>query len=153
MEVVIQKYGGSSLSTFSDVLAIAEHTAAARLDGCPLVVVVSARGNTTDDLLRAVGEVSGQARSPEVGREIDQLLATGECASAALLALAIGRFGVPAVSLTAGQAGIFARGNPGSGVIAEVRAARVRRMLAEGAIPVVTGFQGVTPRGDIITLG
>src|SRR5579884_2961646 len=114
MDIVVQKYGGSSLSTFNKVLAVAERVAEARMAALPLVVVVSARGDTTDDLLRAVDEVSGQARSPEVGREIDQLLATGECASAALLALAIGRFGVPAVSLTAGQAGIFARGNPGS---------------------------------------
>jgi aspartate kinase len=153
MEVVVQKYGGSSLSTFSKVLTIAEHTAAARRDGRPLVVVVSARGDTTDDLLRAVDEVSGQARSPEVGREIDQLLATGECASAALLALAVSRLGVPAVSLTGAQAGILAEGNPGCGVIAEVRAWRVRRLLAEGVIPVVTGFQGVTSGGDVITLG
>lgn len=153
MEVVVQKYGGSSLSTFTKVLAVAEHAAAARMAGVPLAVVVSARGDATDDLLRTVDEVSGQVRSPEVGREIDQLLATGECASAALLALAIDRFGVPAVSLTAGQAGILAQGNPGSGVIAEVRADRVRQLLAAGSIPVVTGFQGLTPRGDVITLG
>ena len=153
MEVMVQKYGGSSLSTFNKVLAIAEHTAAASTAGLPLAVVVSARGDTTDDLLRTVDEVSGQVHSPEVGREIDQLLATGECVSAALLALAIGRFGVPAVSLTAGQAGILAQGIPGSGVIAEVSAARVRELLAVGTVPVVTGFQGVTPGGDIITLG
>lgn len=153
MEVVVHKYGGSSLSTFSKVLTIAEYTAAARQDGRPPVVVVSARGDTTDDLLRAVDEVSGQIRSPEVGREIDQLLATGECASAALLALAISRLGVPAVSLTGAQAGILAQGNPGCGVITDVRAERVRRLLAEGVIPVVTGFQGVTASGDVITLG
>src|SRR6185437_2741871 len=153
MEVVVHKYGGSSLSTFSKVLTIAEYTAAARRDGCPPVVVVSARGDTTDELLRAVDEVSGRLPSPEVGREIDQLLATGECASAALLALAISRLGVPAVSLTGAQAGIFAQGNPGCGVITEVRADRVRRLLAAGVIPVVTGFQGITVGGDVITLG
>ncbi|HEY3734403.1 MAG TPA: aspartate kinase [Streptosporangiaceae bacterium] len=153
MEVVVRKYGGSSLSTFNKVLAIAERTAATRLDGHPLVMVVSARGDTTDDLLRAVDEVSGQVRAPEVGREIDQLLATGECASAALLALAISRLGVPAVSLTGAQAGIRARGNPGCGVIAEVCGGRVGQLLAEGAIPVVTGFQGITDSGDVITLG
>ncbi len=153
MEVVVQKYGGSSLSTFAKVLAAGEHAAAVRLAGVPLIIVVSARGDATDDLLRTVDEVSGQIRSPEVGREIDQLLATGECASAALLALAIGRFGVPAMSLTASQAGILATGHPGSGVITEVRAERVRQLLAAGRVPVVTGFQGLTPQGDIITLG
>lgn len=153
MEVVVQKYGGSSLSTFSKVLAIAEYTAAARRDGRRLVVVVSARGSATDDLLRAVDEVSGQPRTPEVCREIDQLLATGECASAALLALAVSRLGVPAMSLTGAQAGIRAQGNPSCGVIAEVHAGRVRRLLADGVIPIVTGFQGITPGGDVITLG
>jgi len=153
MDVVVQKYGGSSLSTFNKLQTIAEYTAAARRNGRPPVVVVSARGDTTDDLLRAVDEVSGQVLSPMVGREIDQLLATGECASAALLALAISRLGVPALSLTGAQAGIRAQGNPGSGVIAEVRADRVRRLLAEGVIPVVTGFQGITGCGDVITLG
>jgi aspartate kinase len=153
MEVVVRKYGGSSLSTFSKVLTIAEYTATARRAGRPPVVVVSARGDTTDDLLRAVDEVSGQILSPEAGREIDQLLATGECASAALLALAISRLGVRAVSLTGAQAGIFAQGNPGCGVITEVRADRVRQLLADGVIPAVTGFQGTTTRGDVITLG
>ncbi|HXA59561.1 MAG TPA: aspartate kinase [Streptosporangiaceae bacterium] len=153
MEVVVRKYGGSSLSTFNKVLAVAEFTAAAMRAGRSLVLVVSAQGDTTDNLLRAVDEVSGQVRSPTVAREIDQLLATGECASAALLALAIRRLGVPAMSLTGAQAGIRAEGNPGSGVISHVRAGRVRRLLAEGIIPVVTGFQGITTGSDVITLG
>jgi aspartate kinase len=116
-------------------------------------VVVSARGGSTDSLLRLADEVGGSVRSERGVRERDQLLATGECSSAALFALALERLGVPAVSLSGPQAGIKAAGPYGSGVITRVDVGRIRRSLAAGVPVVVAGFQGLNERGDMVTLG
>jgi len=149
MDIVIQKYGGSSLSTIDKIDQVAGLVAEKHQLGHPMVVVVSACGNTTDKLAQLAYEVGGA----DAARETDQLLATGECVSAALLAMALNKLGVPAVSLTGGQAGIFATGKHGSGYISTIEADRVIRLLDEGKIAVVAGFQGINSDGDVITLG
>jgi aspartate kinase len=117
--------------------------------GLDLVVVVSAMGKTTDRLLELAGQVS---RDPSP-REIDQLLATGEEQSMALLAMALHDRGVPAISLTGPQAGMTVTGHYGSGVISEIRPERIHRLLAEGQVVIVAGFQGMNALGDVMTLG
>ncbi len=148
-KVSVLKYGGSSLGTVEQLRHVARTVAAGHRLGRPIVVVVSARGHGTDELLRLAG-TAGRDRS---GRETDQLLATGECVSAALLAIMLQDIGVPAVSLTGAQTGIRAVGKHGSGVIADVDTRRLRRIVAKGEVAVVAGFQGVNDAGDVITLG
>lgn len=114
-----------------------------------MTVVVSARGGRTDDLLQLAADVG--AASPS--RELDQLLAVGECESAALMALTLNGLGVPALSLTGHQAGIQATDRHGDALISRIGAARVRAALEGGQVAVVTGFQGVDHGGDIVTLG
>lgn len=147
--LVVQKYGGSSLATIDQIRRIARVVAGLHRSGRSTVVVVSARGRMTDDLLR-LAERTGPRRT---GRETDQLLATGEGVSAALFAIALQDLGVPAVSLTGGQAGIRATGKHGSGVICDIDTRRLRRILAEGQVAVVAGFQGIDDAGDVVTLG
>ncbi len=147
--IVVQKYGGSSVATAEHIKAVAERIGRARQSGLDLVVVASAMGKTTDRLLRLAGEVSGDP-SP---REIDQLLATGEEQSVALLAMALHDGGVPAVSLTGPQAGMTVTGRYGSGVISEIRPERIHRFLEEGHVVIVAGFQGMNSLGDVMTLG
>ncbi|MDQ5811078.1 MAG: aspartate kinase [Actinomycetota bacterium] len=149
MGIVVQKYGGSSVATAEHIKAVAERIGRARQSGLDLVVVASAMGKTTDRLLRLAGEVSGDP-SP---REIDQLLATGEEQSVALLAMALHDGGVPAVSLTGPQAGMTVTGRYGSGVISEIRPERIHRFLEEGHVVIVAGFQGMNSLGDVMTLG
>lgn len=148
-EIAVQKYGGSSLATIDQMRQVARVVAQTYRSGRSTVVVVSARGRTTDELLQ-LAEVAGRERT---GRETDQLLATGESASAALLAIALQDIGVPAVSLTGAQAGIRAAGKHGSGVIADIDTRRLRRVLADGKVAVVAGFQGIDDAGDVVTLG
>jgi aspartate kinase len=147
--IVVQKYGGSSVATAQHIKAVAERIARARRSGLDLVVVASAMGNTTDRLLGLAGEVS---RDPSP-REIDQLLATGEEQSVALLAMALHDRGVPAVSLTGPQAGMTVTGRYGSGLISEIRPERIHKFLNEGQVVIVAGFQGMNSLGDVITLG
>ena len=147
--IVVQKYGGSSVATAEHIKAVAERIGRARDSGLDLVVVASAMGKTTDRLLRLAGEVS---REPSP-REIDQLLATGEEQSVALLAMALHDKGVPAVSLTGPQAGMTVTGRYGSGVISEIRPERIHRFLEEGQVVIVAGFQGMNSLGDVMTLG
>jgi aspartate kinase len=147
--IVVQKYGGSSVATAQHIKAVAERVSRARGSGLDLVVVVSAMGKTTDRLLRLAGEVS---RDPSP-REIDQLLATGEEQSVALLAMALHAREVPAVSLTGPQAGMTVTGRYGSGVISEIRPERIHRLLGEDQVVIVAGFQGMNSLGDVMTLG
>jgi aspartate kinase len=164
MSTVIRKYGGSSLATVAKVRRVASQIAEIHRAGSAVVVVVSARGDTTDELLRLAGEFGAGQPS----RDLDQLLATGECASAALLALALRALDVPAASLTGPQAGILTTGTPGAGRITAVRPDRVRRLLAANTVVVVAGFQGLDTQGldthgldsqstdvagDVVTLG
>lgn len=148
-KVSVQKYGGSSLGTVEQLRHVACTVAAGHRRGRPTVVVVSARGHSTDELLRLAG-TAGRDRG---GRETDQLLATGESVSAALLAITLQDIGVPAVSLTGAQAGIRTVGKHGSGIISDIDTRRLRRILAKGEVAVVAGFQGIDGVGDVITLG
>ncbi|MEV6752865.1 aspartate kinase [Streptomyces sp. NPDC051214] len=147
--MLVQKYGGTSLQTLDRVRHAALRIAQARRRGSSVAVVVSARGGRTDDLLRLAADVGAAAPS----RELDQLLAVGECESAALMALALNGLGVPAVSLTGQQAGIRTTDRHGDALIEGIEAARVRVATDGGAVAVVTGFQGVDPAGDVATLG
>ncbi|MEV4949572.1 aspartate kinase [Streptomyces sp. NPDC053755] len=149
MSVAVKKFGGSSLSTPGRIRQVAEMVARFHDTGRPTVVVVSARGDSTDELLAAALEL----HAAPAARETDQLLATGENASAALLAMALHDQGAPAVSLTGPQAGIRVSGNHGAGMIAEIDPARILAHLRRGRVVVVSGFQGEDAEGDVITLG
>jgi aspartate kinase len=149
VRTTVQKYGGTSVADVPAMRRVADWVAHSHHEGNPTVVVVSARGGETDQLLRLAGEVNPD-RPP---REVDQLLATGECAAAALLAMAVRRLGVPAHSLSGPRAGILASGRHGAGVIAAVDTTEIRHRLADGDVVVVAGFQGLNAAGDVITLG
>ncbi len=147
--IVVQKYGGSSVATAEHIKAVAQRVKKAYESGLELVVVVSAMGKTTDRLLALTHEV---ARDPSP-REIDQLLATGEQQSVALLAMALHDRGVAATSLSGAQAGMKTTGSYGSGVISGIQPERMRNLLAEGQVVIVAGFQGENALGDVMTLG
>ncbi|MGW1279624.1 aspartate kinase [Streptomyces tsukubensis] len=149
MEVLVQKYGGTSLRTLDCVRHAALRVAAARRRGPAVAVVVSAQGGRTDDLLRLAADIGSGSPS----RELDQLLAVGEHESAALMALTLKRLGVPAISLTGHQAGIRATERHGEALISGIGAGRVQEALQGGSVAVVTGFQGVDRAGDVVTLG
>lgn len=147
--IVVRKYGGTSLATVDRMRRIASSVAAGHRSQGPMVVVVSARGTQTDDLIGGATEFGGRRTT----READQLLATGETTSAALMAMAIIEQGAPAISLTAPQAGIFGTGKHGEGVITRIDPTRILQALANGTTAVVTGFQALNDEGDLITLG
>lgn len=149
VDVLVQKYGGTSLQTLDCVRRAALRIAEARRNGASVTAVVSARGGRTDDLLRLAADVGTASPS----RELDQLLAVGECESAALMALTLNGLGVPAISLTGHQAGIETTDRHGDGLISRIGAARVRAAMDGGKVAVVTGFQGVDHAKDIVTLG
>lgn len=148
-EILVQKFGGTSVATAQDLGRVAGIVSRACHTARSVVIVVSARGNTTNELIGLANTVS--AAPPT--RELDQLLATGEVASAALLAMALDDIGIPAVSLDGRQAGITVRGRPGQGVVTAIDTRRIRQLLADGKVVVVAGFQGVNHKGDVVTLG
>lgn len=145
----VRKYGGSSLGTPARMANVADSIAISHRNNGPLVIVVSAQGDATDQLLKAARQSGGGPTE----RETDQLLATGECASAALLAMALQARGATAVSLAGWQAGIKVVGPPGKAVIASIDTSRITMLLAAGASVVIAGFQGVDRHGDLLTLG
>lgn len=147
--LIVQKYGGTSLADTERVFSAAERVAELARRGEQAVVVVSAQGDTTDDLIRAA--VAINARSSK--REMDAYMAAGEQMSAGLMAMALGTLGYPAVSLTGWQAGITTDGVHGNARIVRVQPERILKELAQGNIVVVAGFQGMGPNGDITTLG
>ncbi|HEY3365694.1 MAG TPA: aspartate kinase [Symbiobacteriaceae bacterium] len=149
MGIVVQKYGGSSVANAEKFRRAARRIAWKHSLGHDVVVVVSAPGDTTDDLLEKAGEITG---SPHA-REMDVLLSTGEQISIALLSLALREIGCPAISLTGPQAGFQTDDNHRAARILNIDTARIRRELAEGKVCIVAGFQGLDPRGDITTLG
>ena len=149
MALVVQKYGGTSVSDAERIRAVADHVARTRRQGSAVLVVVSAMGRTTDDLLRLAGDVSG-VQPP---RELDMLLTSGERMSMALLCMALAELGVDAVSFTGSQAGIITDTTHLKAKIVEVRGDRLREALAGGRVPVVAGFQGVSLERDVTTLG
>lgn len=151
---LVIKFGGTSLATPKRLKRAARRIAAQRAAGFEVVVVVSARGRTTDRLLRSVARVGGAAiQRAGPSREADRLLSTGEERSAALLAVALWSLGVQARSLRGGEAGVRSHGGFGRGRIVEVDPAPLRCWLERGSVPVVAGFQGERADGETVTLG
>ena len=149
MAVIVQKYGGSSLADSEKIRGVARRIAAARESNSGVVVVCSAMGDSTDDLLALSRSV---AASP-VEREVDLLLSTGEIVSCALVAMALNDMDCPAVSLTGLQAGIQTEALHGKARIADVAPDRILAELEAGRVAVVCGFQGVTEEQEVTTLG
>ncbi len=147
--LIVQKYGGSSLATAERIRAAAARVARAAESGSPVIVVVSAMGDTTDDLMQLAYQV---APRPDE-RELDLLLSTGETVSATLMAMALHAMSRPAVSLTAIQAGIRSTRVFTRARITDVHPKRIQSELAAGKTVIITGFQGVTEEQDITTLG
>jgi aspartate kinase len=136
--IIVQKYGGSSVADTDRIKAVAERVAAARREGHDVVVVVSAMGKTTDQLLHQAHEIS---RIPP-GRELDMLLTSGERISMALLAMAMHELGYTAQSFTGSQAGIITDAAHGKARIIDITPGRITDALAEGHVVIVAGFQG-----------
>lgn len=149
--IVVQKYGGSSVATTEKIRAVAKRIKKAAEDA-KVVVVVSAMGDTTDELIAMAKDIS---KTPSE-REMDKLLATGEQVSSALLTMALHEIGVHAVSLTGGQAGIITEDIAGNARIQAIDPQRIVQELGDGNVVVVAGFQGITEKAtwaDITTLG
>ena len=149
MAVIVQKYGGSSLADSEKIRGVARRIAAARASNSGVVVVCSAMGDSTNELLALSRSV---AASP-VEREVDLLLSTGEIVSCALVAMALNDMDCPAVSLTGLQAGIQTEALHGKARIADVAPDRILAELEAGRVAVVCGFQGVTEEQEVTTLG
>jgi len=149
MALIVQKYGGSSVADAERIKNVAKRIARAKDEGNQVVVVVSAMGNTTDELIELAYQVTDQPDS----RELDVLLSTGEVVSSTLLAMALHRMGYPAISLTGAQAGIRTDASYSRARILKVESKRVVKELEKGNIVIVAGFQGITDEMDITTLG
>ncbi len=149
MALVVQKYGGTSVGDAERIRAVADHVARTRAAGNDVVVVVSAMGKFTDDLIRLADDVS-PTRPP---RELDMLLTAGERISMALVSMALAARGVDSASFTGSQAGIITDTDHTRAKILEMRPDRIREALDAGLVPVVAGFQGVSTERDITTLG
>jgi aspartate kinase len=149
LSLIVQKYGGTSVDGPDRIRAVAEHVVRTARDGHDVVVVVSAMGKTTDELIRLAHELSPEPP----GREMDMLVTSGERISMSLLSIAIAELGLTATSFTGSQAGIVTDSTHGKAKILEVRADRLREGLAQGHIVVVAGFQGVSVDRNVTTLG
>ncbi|MDQ2965938.1 MAG: aspartate kinase [Chloroflexota bacterium] len=151
--LVVQKFGGSSLADADRIRRVARRIARERAAGSDLVVVVSAMGDATDELLALAAAITDD---PDV-RELDMLLATGEHQSATLVSMALHALGVPAISLTGAQAGITTDGRYGKARISDIEPKRVRQELDAGKVVIVAGFQGLseteTDQHETTTLG
>ncbi|MFM2115264.1 MAG: aspartokinase [Actinomycetota bacterium] len=149
MAVVVQKFGGTSVADPERIKAVAEHVAFTKRHGNDVVVVVSAMGKTTDNLISLANQVS----STHPGRELDMLLTTGERISMALVCMALADLGIDAVSFTGSQVGIITDTVHTKAKILEVKGDRLREALSAGKVAVVAGFQGVSTEREITTLG
>ncbi|MGD0055083.1 MAG: aspartate kinase [Acidimicrobiales bacterium] len=149
MALVVQKFGGTSVGDAERIRAVADHVARTCAAGNEVVVVVSAMGKFTDDLVRLADDVS-PTRPP---RELDMLLTAGERISMALVCMALAARGVESASFTGSQAGIITDTDHTRAKIIEIRPERIREALDAGHVPVVAGFQGVSTDRDITTLG
>lgn len=149
MALVVQKYGGSSVSDVDAMRRVARRIVATRKAGNTVVVVVSAMGDTTDELLDQAAALTSDAPA----REMDILLSAGERISMALLAMAVGELGVPARAYTGAQAGVLTDSKYGKASIVGVLPERVARSIQTGAVAVVAGFQGINEVEDTTTLG
>ena len=150
MGLIVQKFGGSSVADAESIKRVAARIAASKRSGQQVVVVVSAMGDTTDELIDLANQVSPMPNR----RELDMLLTAGERISMALLAMAISNLGLEARSFTGSQAGIITTSTHGRARVIDVTPGRIQEALAEGAIAIVAGFQGVAQdTKDITTLG
>ncbi|HYF12163.1 MAG TPA: aspartate kinase [Actinomycetota bacterium] len=149
MPIVVQKYGGTSVGTTERIQAVADRVVRTREAGNDVVVVVSAMGHTTDELLQMATEV---ATIPEP-RELDMLLTAGERIAMSLLAIAVNARGCRAASYTGSQAGIITDTQHGKARIVEVRPGRIQESLGAGNVVILAGFQGLSTNYDITTLG
>ncbi len=150
MGLIVQKYGGSSVADAEGMKRVANRIVAAKRDGNQVVVVVSAMGDTTDELI----ELAKQITPIPSGRELDMLLTAGERISMALLAMAITNLGHEARSFTGSQAGVITTSAHGRARIIDVTPGRIQEALVEGAIAIVAGFQGISQdTKDVTTLG
>lgn len=152
-ETVVVKFGGTSLGTPARIRRAARRVAALVTAGRRVVVVVSAMGHTTDHILETLGALETGGGAGPAAREVDRALATGEDFSAACLAAALHGVGVPARSLRGGEAGVRADGDFGAARVSRVDARRLRSLLAQGIVPVVSGFQGARRDRETATLG
>ncbi len=150
MGLIVQKYGGSSVADAEGMKRVANRIVAAKRDGNQVVVVVSAMGDTTDELI----DLAKQITPIPKGRELDMLLTAGERISMALLAMAISNLGHEARSFTGSQAGVITDSSHGRARIIDVTPGRIQEALKEGAIAIVAGFQGISQdTKDVTTLG
>ncbi len=149
MALIVQKYGGTSVADPERMRNVARHIAATKAQGNELVIVVSAMGKATDNLM----DLARQVSSATTGREMDMLLTTGERISMSLLCMALQDMGVEAMSFTGSQVGIITDTVHGRAKILEIKGDRVREAIGEGKVAVVAGFQGVSTAKEITTLG
>ena len=150
MGLIVQKYGGSSVADAAGMKRVANRIVAAKRDGNQVVVVVSAMGDTTDELI----DLAEQITPIPQGRELDMLLTAGERISMALLAMAINNLGHEALSFTGSQAGVITTSAHGRARIIDVTPGRIKEALDAGAIAIVAGFQGISQdTKDVTTLG
>ena len=147
--LIVQKYGGTSLADGERIQIAARRVASLHHQGCHVVVVVSAQGDSTDVMIRKAEEENTRGSA----REMDAYLASGAQMSAGLVAMALGALGCPAVSLTGAQAGIHTDGVYGNARIRTIDTDRILRELTAGKVVVVAGFQGMNEAGDTTTLG
>jgi aspartate kinase len=149
MALIVQKYGGSSVATAERIKAVAARVGKVYDGGDQVLVVVSAMGDTTDDLIKLAGQVTSDPHP----REMDVLLSTGELVASTLLAMAIKNLGYKAISLSGAQAGIKTDTTYRKARIVKIETKRILEELAEGQIVIVAGFQGITDDMDVTTLG
>lgn len=149
MKLIVQKFGGSSVANTERLFNVARIVTDTYKQGCNVVVVVSAQGDTTDDLIAKAHEIDANPSK----REMDVLLSTGEQISIALLAMAISKLGYPVISLTGRQAGFLTDSNHSKARIKKVDTERIEKELDQRKIVVVAGFQGMNRYDDITTLG
>ena len=149
MAILVQKYGGTSIGDAEKIKAVAQRVVRSREAGNEIVVVVSAMGKTTDDLIALADSVSS---TPEL-RELDLLMSTGEIISSTLMAMALREIGVPSISMGGAQAGIRTDTVHGRASIVHLDPARVRKELDQGKVVIIAGFQGINEEMDVTTLG
>jgi aspartate kinase len=149
MSLIVHKYGGTSVGTPEKIKNIAKKLKKLKEEGNELVVIVSAMGHTTDELIELMNKVSENPNH----REYDMLISTGEQVSASLMAMALLDIGCPAVSLTGGQAGVVTEDIYKKARIKHIHLDRLKKELQAGKVVVITGFQGIDSKGDIITIG
>ena len=149
MALIVQKYGGSSVAGSEKIKSVARRIARAKDEGNQVVVVASAMGDTTDELIKLAHQVTAQPSQ----RELDVLLSTGEIVSSTLLAMALRALGNKAISLSGAQAGIRTDATYSQARILKVESERVANELNKGNIVIVAGFQGITGEMDVTTLG